>query len=232
MPMWTASSIPELGGLPERRSHVVLTTHRDVHGERSRSGRALRSLGKTGIKSSRVRSQLPYDKLEIVCNGDVIASASPSGQRHASEIRLEYQLRGSCWIAARAMEDLGRYPGVDFSAIHRAKARCLGAFTERGVRRTSSPTPRRLCDARREAGPELGRRAILCRLHAARHRLVEFGSAIRQRRGQESHAAFERGEAVYRAAGSRERVSLTQSGQSNDTILGPAAMATNCSRSP
>ena len=66
-------------------------------------------------------SQLPYDKLEIVCNGETISSASPSGPHHTAEVHLEYPLRGSCWIAARAMEDLGRYPGVNFSAIHRGE---------------------------------------------------------------------------------------------------------------
>jgi hypothetical protein len=66
-------------------------------------------------------SQLPYDKLEIVRNGEVIASVTPSGARHTAEIHLEHPLRGSCWIAARALEDLGRYPGVDFSKIHRAE---------------------------------------------------------------------------------------------------------------
>jgi len=70
---------------------------------------------------ARAESQLPYDKLEIVRNGEVIASASPSGPRHAAEIRLEQPLRGSCWIAARAMEDLGRYPAVNFSEIHRGE---------------------------------------------------------------------------------------------------------------
>src|SRR4051794_20744817 len=70
---------------------------------------------------ARAESQLPYDKLEIVRNGEVIASASPSGPRHQAEIRLEHALRGSCWIAARAMEDLGRYPGVNFSGVHRSE---------------------------------------------------------------------------------------------------------------
>jgi len=70
---------------------------------------------------ARAESQLPYDKLEIVCNGETIASASPSGPHHTAEIRLEYPLGGSCWIAARAMEDLGRYPGVNFSEIHRGE---------------------------------------------------------------------------------------------------------------
>ena len=70
---------------------------------------------------ARAESQLPYDRLEIVRNGEVIASATPNGAKHTTEIHLEHPLRGSCWIAARAMEDLGRYPGVDFSRIHRAE---------------------------------------------------------------------------------------------------------------
>jgi hypothetical protein len=70
---------------------------------------------------ARSESMLPYDKLEIVRNGEVIASATPSGPRRTAEIKLEHPLRGSGWIAARAMEDLGRYPGVDFSKIHRSE---------------------------------------------------------------------------------------------------------------
>jgi hypothetical protein len=66
-------------------------------------------------------SQLPYDRLEIVRNGEVIGSATPSGPRHTAEIHLEHPLRGSCWLTARAMEDLGRYPAVEFGKIHRAE---------------------------------------------------------------------------------------------------------------
>ena len=71
---------------------------------------------------------LPYDRLEIVRNGTVIGSATPTGARHTAEIHLEEPLRSSCWIAARAMEDLGRYPGVDFSKIHRAEGTLLSSF--------------------------------------------------------------------------------------------------------
>jgi hypothetical protein len=51
----------------------------------------------------------------------VIAAASPSGLRHQAEIHLEHPLRGSCWIAARALENLQRFPGVEFGKIHRAE---------------------------------------------------------------------------------------------------------------
>jgi hypothetical protein len=66
-------------------------------------------------------SQLPYDRLEIVRNGEVIASATPSGPRRHAEIHLEYKVTGSGWIAARALEDVHRYPGVEFDKIHRSE---------------------------------------------------------------------------------------------------------------
>jgi 4-hydroxy-4-methyl-2-oxoglutarate aldolase len=64
---------------------------------------------------------LPYDRLEIVRNGDVIASTTPAGPRHHAEIHLEYKVSGSGWIAARALEDLHRYPGVEFDRVHSAE---------------------------------------------------------------------------------------------------------------
>jgi len=65
-------------------------------------------------------SQLPYDRLEIVVNGKVVADASPSGKRHKAEIHLEYPAGKSCWVAARAVEDLTTYRArqVNFSEIH------------------------------------------------------------------------------------------------------------------
>jgi len=65
-------------------------------------------------------SQLPYHHLEIVCNGQVIAEATPSGKLHTAEIRLEHPLTESCWIAARAFEDIRPYRarGLNFSTVH------------------------------------------------------------------------------------------------------------------
>jgi hypothetical protein len=65
-------------------------------------------------------SQLPYDRLEIVVNGEAVADASPSGARHRAEIRVEHPFTESCWVAARAYEKLDAYRsrGVDFSRIH------------------------------------------------------------------------------------------------------------------
>ena len=61
-------------------------------------------------------SQLPYDRLEIVANGTVVAQTTPSGTRHRAEIHLEHRVQESCWLAARVFEDLDGYRkrGVDF----------------------------------------------------------------------------------------------------------------------
>jgi hypothetical protein len=65
-------------------------------------------------------SQLPYDRLEIVANGTVVAQSTPSGKRHKAEIHLEYPIQQSCWLAARVCEDLDGYrrKGVDFKTVH------------------------------------------------------------------------------------------------------------------
>ena len=65
-------------------------------------------------------SQLPYDRLEIVANGTVVAQSTPSGNRHKAEIHLEYPIQQSCWLAARVCEDLDGYrrKGLDFQSVH------------------------------------------------------------------------------------------------------------------
>jgi len=65
-------------------------------------------------------SQLPYDRLEIVANGAVVAQATPGGSRHRAEIHLEHPIRQSSWLAARVCEDLGAYRAgrVDFQTVH------------------------------------------------------------------------------------------------------------------
>ena len=78
--------------------------------------------------AARATSQLPYDRLEIVCNGAVIGSATPTGERHQAEIHLEHPVRGSCWLAARALEDLHRYPAVDFARVHSAEGTLLSSL--------------------------------------------------------------------------------------------------------
>ncbi|HYM08067.1 MAG TPA: CehA/McbA family metallohydrolase [Terriglobales bacterium] len=65
-------------------------------------------------------SQLPYDRMEIVASGTVVAQATPSGPRHRSEIHLEYPVERSCWLASRVCEDMTAYRkrGVDFREVH------------------------------------------------------------------------------------------------------------------
>lgn len=65
-------------------------------------------------------SQLPYDRLEIVSNGVVVAEATPSGRMNRAEIHAELPVRHSCWLAARVVEDLSAYRarGIDFQAVH------------------------------------------------------------------------------------------------------------------
>ncbi|HXJ40494.1 MAG TPA: CehA/McbA family metallohydrolase, partial [Bryobacteraceae bacterium] len=65
-------------------------------------------------------SQLPYDRLEIVANGTVVAQSTPSGRRHKAEIHLEYPIHQSCWLAARVLEDLDGYrsKGLNFQTVH------------------------------------------------------------------------------------------------------------------
>jgi hypothetical protein len=67
-----------------------------------------------------VESQLPCHRLEIVVNGRAVAQATPSGVRYHAEIHLEHPLSQSCWITARAYEDIDPYRarGVDFTRIH------------------------------------------------------------------------------------------------------------------
>jgi hypothetical protein len=93
-----------------------------VNGHEPGSALALTS-GKDRVLQicARAESQLPYDRLEIVRNGEVIASATPAGPRRQAEIHLEYKVSGSGWIAARALEDVHRYPGVEFDKIHRSE---------------------------------------------------------------------------------------------------------------
>jgi hypothetical protein len=75
-------------------------------------------------------SQLAYHHLEIVANGEVIAEATPSGPRHRAKIDIEYPIRRSCWIAARAYEDIGSYRsrGLDFSKVHSEQGTMHGDY--------------------------------------------------------------------------------------------------------
>lgn len=75
-------------------------------------------------------SQLPYDRLEIVVNGTVVADTSPSGSQHRASIKLEYPVKESCWIAARALEDSATYRAkhVNMREIHQERGTLHGNY--------------------------------------------------------------------------------------------------------
>jgi hypothetical protein len=75
-------------------------------------------------------SQLPYHRLEIVCNGRVIAETSPTGPHYHAEIRLEQPIRSSCWVAARALEDIDPYrkAGFQFTTVHSPQGTLHGNY--------------------------------------------------------------------------------------------------------
>lgn len=81
-------------------------------------------------------SQLPYQALEIVANGAVVAQASPGGARHKAEIHLEFPVRQSCWLAARVFEDKNAYRTVDFKNIHVPKGTLVSDYY--GTRRAET----------------------------------------------------------------------------------------------
>jgi hypothetical protein len=83
-------------------------------------------------------SQLPYHRLEIVCNGRVIGQSSPSGVRHHAELSLEHPVNESCWIAARALEDIDPYrrADLDFTEEHIPRGTLHGNYF--GTHRTET----------------------------------------------------------------------------------------------
>ena len=92
-----------------------------VNGQRPGARLSLSSRKSKAISiHATVDSQLPCHTLEIIANGQVIAESTPSGRPYHAEIHLEHPLRQSCWIAARAREDIRPYraKGLSFSTVH------------------------------------------------------------------------------------------------------------------
>jgi hypothetical protein len=87
-----------------------------VNGQAPGSTLQVNARGVLRIDAS-AESQLAYDRLEIVVNGQVIADATPSRERHRATIRTEYKPAKSCWVAARVIEDRKSYR-ADFRKIH------------------------------------------------------------------------------------------------------------------
>lgn len=101
-----------------------------VNGRESGSLLNLRGSGAMVEIQAEGESQLPYHRLEVVANGEVIADATPGGELHRARIRLEHPVRRSCWLAARAVEDIQPYrrAGVEFSKIHVERGTTLGNY--------------------------------------------------------------------------------------------------------
>ncbi len=120
-----------IGALQQGRTFVTnspLLTF-TVNGREAGSKLALSSRQDKVLRiHAKAESQLPYDRLEIVSNGNVIGEATPSGPRRQAEIHLEYPLRRSCWIAARAFEDLQHYRGIDFQKVHNEQGTLLSSL--------------------------------------------------------------------------------------------------------
>jgi hypothetical protein len=120
--------------------------HFMVNGQEAGATIAVTSRTKNFLQiHARAESQLPYHRLEIVANGEVISDATPAGPRHRAEIRFEYPIKNSCWIAARAYENIDSYrtDGVDFAKIHSERGTLVSSYfgTRRpeGVFAHSSP---------------------------------------------------------------------------------------------
>jgi hypothetical protein len=104
--------------------------HVEVNGAGPGSRLQLSSQQNTLRIRASAESQLRYDRLELVCNGRVVAAESPTGSRHRAEISLEYPMTESSWIAARAVEDLGGYraENFDFTTVHATQGPDLGNY--------------------------------------------------------------------------------------------------------
>jgi hypothetical protein len=63
-------------------------------------------------------SIFPYEKLQLVFNGETIAEAAPSGELHEARIELGYKIPRSGWFAVRTWGGPGSilYPGTPIFA--------------------------------------------------------------------------------------------------------------------
>jgi hypothetical protein len=69
--------------------------------------------GSTVRVQADARSLVPFAQLEVLCNGDLVASATPRGDPAAATIELELPVRESAWLAARCT---GAAPGQRLAA--------------------------------------------------------------------------------------------------------------------
>jgi hypothetical protein len=121
-----------IGALKRGRTFVTNSPVLDLTISGKLPGDTIALSGKSRTVEIRAAAEslLPYDRLEIVVNGAVVHDATPSGPRHKAAIHLEYPVQRSCWIAARAVEDQGRYRDakVNFTAIHQERGTRHGDY--------------------------------------------------------------------------------------------------------
>ncbi len=71
-------------------------------------------------------SMTPFETLELVANGKVVATARPDGDRKSARLRASYNLEHSAWLAARARGPYHRYLTNDtFVYAHTSPIYCL-----------------------------------------------------------------------------------------------------------
>jgi hypothetical protein len=57
----------------------------------------------TAVVKARASSQVPFDRLEIIVNGEVADSAGSTEDRRSAEVTFHYPVRESAWVAARCI---------------------------------------------------------------------------------------------------------------------------------
>ncbi|MBI5283446.1 MAG: CehA/McbA family metallohydrolase [Candidatus Solibacter usitatus] len=151
---------------------------------------------------ARAESQLTYDRLEIVVNGNTVAQSTPSGPKHVAEIHLEFPVTKSCWIAARSVEDSSTYRArkVDFRAIHAAEGTRLGDYY--GTRRPETvfahSSPVYVIRGGKAIRNHDDAQYYVRYLNAASAWLEKQGRFLRPSDRKATLDAFEQGRAVYR----------------------------------
>ena len=63
----------------------------------------VRSTGEVVQLHARARSQVPFDRLEVLANGKVIAVSEASGTPADAVVELDWTVGAGCWLAARCV---------------------------------------------------------------------------------------------------------------------------------
>jgi len=70
--------------------------------------------GETKVKlTAWMRSIVPIDHLQVICNGDVVRDLKLSGDRQSADINESLPISRSGWCVLRAWSDKSEYPVLD-----------------------------------------------------------------------------------------------------------------------